>query len=184
MAGATNNRDIFQDPTGKRRFLPIVVVGKIPARENRRLLTIDLDGLKHDRDSIWAAAYQAYLAGEFHVFTSYELEMISGYLSGFTADSPVENRVTEELTRSSAGHIKGRRYTTLSELCRTLDIPLDRQNSMKLSITDALKRAGWTMKQIRVFGKLTRVWLEPERRVSANHESVPSDAISTEWANP
>ena len=184
LAGATNNRDIFQDPTGNRRFLPIVVVGKIPARENRRLLTIDLDGLRRDRDSIWAAAYQAHLEGESHLFTSYELEMISGYLSGFTADSPVEAQVLIELTRSTAGHHHGRRYTTLSEICRGLNIPIDRQNSLKVSITDALKRAGWTMKQIRVFGKLNRVWLEPERTVRANSESVLDGVKPDEWANP
>lgn len=161
LAGATNNRDIFQDPTGNRRFLPIVVVGKIPARENRRLLTIDLDRLRQDRDSIWAAAYQAYLEGESHLFTSYELEMIAGYLSGFTADSPIEAQVLKELTISCAGHHNGRRYTTLSEICRALKVPIESQNNLQRPITDALKRAGWEMKQIRIYEKLTRVWLSP-----------------------
>ena len=65
-----------------------------------------------------------------------------------------------------------------------IGIPIERQNSLRLSITDALKRAGWTMKQIKVYGKLNRVWLEPERQVSANSRSVPDDRTSTNWANP
>lgn len=183
LAGATNNRDIFQDPTGNRRFLPIVVKGKIPSRENRRLLTIDLDRLRRDRDSIWAAAYQAYLEGESHLFTSYELEMIAGYLAGFTADDPVEAQVLIELTRSTAGFHKGQRYTTLSEICKGLSIPIERQNSLQRSITDALKRAGWGMRVIRVFGKNTRVWMEPQRETDES-QSPDDRGEETAWTKP
>lgn len=161
LAGATNNRDIFQDPTGNRRFLPIVVAGKIPSRQDPRLLTIDLDKLKADRDSIWAAAYQAYLDGESWLFTSYELEMIATYIAGFTADSSVEARVEQELIRSTVGHYKGRRFTTLSEICRGLKLPLESQPGLQRAITDTLKRAGWQMKCIKYYGKATRVWLAP-----------------------
>ena len=58
LAGATNSRDFLVDPTGNRRFMPILVNGVVSARENPDLRIIDLDRLKLERDSIWSAAYK------------------------------------------------------------------------------------------------------------------------------
>ena len=82
LCGCANSNDFFVDPTGNRRFIPIPVVGRIPSKENPNIFTIDLDRLKTDRDSIWSAAYQAYLDNPIHTFSSYELSQIKDYLDG------------------------------------------------------------------------------------------------------
>lgn len=161
LVGATNSRDFMQDPTGNRRFMPILARGVVPSLENPGIRIIDLDRLKADRESIWAAAYQAYLAGESWMFTSYELSLMAAFISSFGADSSIEQRVAQELTRTRTGVYRGRSFITLADLFGALKIGLEQQQSMQLAVTDAIKKAGWTMKRIQVYGRTTRVWLAP-----------------------
>lgn len=162
LVGATNNRDFMQDPTGNRRFMPILAKGVVPSPEDKRIRIIDLDRLKADRDSIWAAAYQAYLAGESWMFNSYELSHLSTYISSFGADSSIEQRVAQELTRTRTGVWRGRSFITLSDLFNALKIGLEQQQSLQMAVTDGLKKQGWSMKRIQIYGRTTRVWLAPE----------------------
>lgn len=162
LVGATNNRDFMQDPTGNRRFMPVLAKGVVPSPEDKRIRIIDLDRLKADRDSIWAAAYQAYLGGESWMFNSYELSHLSTYISSFGADSSIEQRVAQELTRTRTGVWRGRSFITLSDLFNALKIGIEQQQSLQMAVTDGLKKQGWSMKRIQIFGRTTRVWLAPE----------------------
>jgi predicted P-loop ATPase len=56
----------FKDPTGARRFWPILCHGMI-----------DLDGLKQVRDQLWAEAVHRYKAGEPHWLETPELEALA-----------------------------------------------------------------------------------------------------------
>lgn len=161
LAGATNTRDFLVDPTGNRRFLPIIVEGKVPSPEDPRIKIIDLDRLQADRDAIWAAAYAAYLAGESWVFSSYELTLVSTYIDGFTHDNPVAPLVARALENHVTGYSGGRRYVLLSEVLQQLGVDVSQFKSVEVHVTDEMKRLGWEPRRVRVMGKITRVWMEP-----------------------
>jgi len=171
LCGATNNVDFLTDPTGNRRFMPIIVEGKVPSPQNPSLKIIDLDRLKRDRDSIWAAAYRAYLDNPVHTFSSFELSHVSSYTASFNKDTPIEEKLVRELEKQRSGHWvdpagNTRSYVILSDVFDWLCIPIDRQG-VTTPITDSLKRLGYTSKKIRVHTALStqatqkRVWLAP-----------------------
>jgi hypothetical protein len=161
IAGATNTKTFLVDPTGNRRFFPIIVNGVVPSPQDHRVRIIDLDRLQRDRDSIWAAAYAAYLAGESWTFNSYELSLIQQYIENFTADSPVAPLVARVLDTHTTGFSKGRRYILLSEVLQQMGLEVAQFKSVEGSVTDELKRLGWEPKRVRILGKVARVWIAP-----------------------
>jgi len=163
LAGATNSSDFLVDPTGNRRFMPIVVTGKVPSKENPRIKIIDLDRLKADRDSIWSAAYQAYLDNPVNNFTSYELSCISEYIDSFTRDNPVDDPLQRELERNNSGYHKGLVYWTLADIFKWMDISIRDQGVMTVPITDALKRSGLKQMRCRIAGRVRRIWVKTEK---------------------
>ena len=162
LAGATNSDDFLVDPTGNRRFMPITVTGKVPSRENPRIRIIDLDRLKADRDSLWAAAYQAYLDNPVHTFSSYELSCISEYVDSYTFDNPLEEPLLRELERNHSGWHMGEVYWTLSDLFKWMEIPLRDHKTMTPTMTDILKRHGYRNKRARVGKRERRIWVGPK----------------------
>lgn len=163
LAGATNSSDFLVDPTGNRRFMPIVVTGKVPSKENPKIKIIDLDRLKADRDAIWSAAYQAYLDNPVHNFTSYELSCISEYVDGFTRDNPVDEPLLRELERNHSGYHKGMVYWALADIFKWMDINIRDQGAMTVPITDALKRSGLRQMRCRIAGRIRRIWVKAEK---------------------
>ena len=160
LAGATNNTDFLCDPTGNRRFMPIIVRGKVPSKENPDLKIIDLDRLKQDRNSIWAAAYKAYLDNPVHVFSSYELSHIADYQDSFTRDSPIDAVVTRALEQNSSGYHGPHKYIVLADLFSWIDINVAQQGQMNIPVTDCLKRLGYKPKRIKRDNKSQRVWIQ------------------------
>jgi hypothetical protein len=158
LCGTANNADFLVDPTGNRRFMPIIVAGKVPSPEDPRIRIIDLDRLKADRDSIWAAAYRAYLDKPEHLFSSYELACINTYMEGFTTDNPTDLRMARLLETRTSGIYQGVNYVTMSDLFLWLDIPLDRQASMQLAVSDSLKRLGHELRRVSIAGQVRRIW--------------------------
>jgi hypothetical protein len=167
LAGATNNRDFLVDPTGNRRFMPIVVKGKIPSRENPDIRVIDLDRLQADRDAIWAAAYQAYLAGRPRLLSSSELSEVESYVEGFTRDSSIAIHVSRALERGITGVHDGRRFILLADVLGAMGIDVKDYGRIQGEVIDSMKQLGWAPKRIRIFGKVTRVWLGPKVETSS-----------------
>lgn len=167
LCGATNSDDFFVDPTGNRRFQPIVVKGKIPSAEDPNTLIIDLDRLKQDRNSIWAAAYQAYMDCPVHTFSSDELLQMKEYQENFCADNPFDGRVRAVLSMKHSGIYQGQSFVTLADLYNWMDIPVDRHKSVQLPITDTLKKMGYKLKRVRIGGSVRRIWLKPAEQQQA-----------------
>ena len=160
MAGAANSDDFFVDPTGNRRFMPIVVAGKVPSPEDPSTMIIDLDRLKRDRDAIWAAAYKAYLDSPVHTFSADEIKQMTEYQENFRSDNPFDGRVRAALAMHQSGIHHGQSYVTLSDIYKWLDIPVDRHNSVRIAISDSLKGLGYQMKRTRIAGEVRRIWVK------------------------
>ena len=162
LCGATNSNDFLIDPTGNRRFMPIPVMGKVPSPQDPAIKMIDLDRLKLDRDSIWAAAYKAYLDGATHTWSSYEIGVMGDYLDGFISDNPIDNRVAKLLELRRSGVYQDTPYVTLTDICEWLEVPITQQYQMRQPLTDSLKRQGWKLRRARVAGKQLRIWIAPK----------------------
>jgi predicted P-loop ATPase len=141
--------------------MPIKAKGVVQNQQDPRIKTIDLDRLKEDRNSIWAAAYQAYLAGESWQFTSYELSQIEQCMEGFSSDSSIEQRVEQELGRLRTGIYQGRSYITLTDLFRALQVDISQQQQLQRAVTDCLKKRGWALERVRMGGPMVRAWFAP-----------------------
>lgn len=161
LAGATNSADFLCDPTGNRRFMPILVEGKVPSPQNPKIKIIDLDRLKQDRGRIWSAAYKAFQSGESNVLTSHELSYINEYADSFTRDNSMEATLEEKLTVNTSGYENGsgKAYYTLKDIFQWLDIPITNHRAMTPEIVDCLKRRGLKKKTIRRNNKQLRVWI-------------------------
>jgi hypothetical protein len=162
LCGATNSDDFFVDPTGNRRFMPIVVAGKVPSPDDPSTLIIDLDRLKRDRDGIWAAAYMAYQDNPVHNFSSDELKQIREYQENFRVDNPFDARIRNTLSMRHSGVHQGRSFVTLSDLYDWLEIPVDRHNSVRISISDTLKSLGYQVKRVRMGAETRRIWIKTD----------------------
>jgi hypothetical protein len=160
LAAAANSDDFLVDPTGNRRFMPIVVSGKVPSPEDPSTMIIDLDRLKRDRDAIWAAAYKAYLDNPVHTFSSDECSQIQDYQENFRSDSPFDGRVRAALAKQHSGIHKGKSYVIMSDLYDWLDIPVDRHVSVRVPLADALKGLGYKVKRCRIAGEARRIWIK------------------------
>lgn len=67
FGGSTNADAYLNDPTGGRRYWPI------------RVVTIDIAGVRRDRDQLWAEAVAAYAAGEhWHLDAEIDVDAIIG----------------------------------------------------------------------------------------------------------
>lgn len=104
FAGTTNSDAYLKDDTGNRRYWPVKVT------------LIDLEGLKVDRDQIWAEAAHYYLQGAEWWPTSDEKEMFE--------EQQDERYVGDAYTSLISAWLVGRNSTTMTEIlgeCLKLD---------------------------------------------------------------
>lgn len=191
LAGATNTAEFLSDPTGNRRFMPLVIEGKVPSKEDPSIKIIDLDRLKEDRDSIWAAAYQAYMDCPKHTFSSFELSHVSETVESFTKDSPLDVRIRQAMDLGYSGRYPetgpvGQKYWLMADLFKQLDVPLAQERSMLIPISDALKRMGLINTRHRLNGRVVRLWLHknPRSEHMINNNSIArtyQDSMSKQW---
>ena len=180
LAGATNSNEFLVDPTGNRRFMPIVVDGKIPSKDDPNIKIIDLDRLKKDRDSIWAAAYKAYLDNPVHTFTSYEISFVSEYMENFQQDSPLEYMVLSKFKEKISGeHVfpdKGlRNYWLMADIFEWLDVHAKEERSMTRQISDALKRRGFYRRRVRKNNRIMNMWVTDDPYYDSNARELSRD---------
>jgi predicted P-loop ATPase len=124
--GTTNRTDYLKDETGNRRFLPV------------RVTQVDIEGLKANRDKLWAEAVHYYRAGE-----NYWLE---GKLSKYAEqqanerfeEDPWIEVINEKLSSSEEVSLRG----AIEECFVGIDAQnITQQMTRRMSV--CLQMAGW-----------------------------------------
>jgi predicted P-loop ATPase len=143
---ATSNiYEPLRDPTGARRFWPVVVG------------IMDLEAFKRDRDQLLAEALQLYREGA------------SWWLSD---EGAIEDAVREQAQRTEqhvwhdavVSYVTGKEYVTVPDVLRdAIKKDLSHQTQAdKMAVSGILQTLGWRLTQRRIDGKRPRVYLNPE----------------------
>jgi predicted P-loop ATPase len=123
-----DDADYLTDPTGNRRWWPV------------RCTQIDLDGLRRERDQLWAEAIARFRNNEaWWPVTDEEKALCEMQQQAREAEDPWDDRLRAALASVTE-------YTTISELLTdTLTIPVPQQGRReRLRVAACLRRLGWT----------------------------------------
>jgi len=153
LIGTTNRNQFLVDSTGNRRFIPLEVGANflIPWRQ-----------MIAERDSLWAAAVQAYRQEQPHEFTAGEIAQISDYIQEFGDPDPWMDKI--------AAYVTIRTEVTAAEvLSKALELdPRSQGRREGRRVADVLQAMGWrrqvTSRKDTVTGKSKsiRIWKRPE----------------------
>lgn len=132
FAGTTNNAEFLRDPTGNRRYWPLLVGSRIDAAK-----------VSAWRDLLWAEAVVAYRAGETWWLDPEEEASLREYQEHFARVDCWESVVVAYLREHAS--------VTVGEVLRALGVPLDRQDPKTESRVKAIiERLGWTLDRSRL----------------------------------
>ena len=144
LAGTSNRSEIFVDPTGNRRFLPIEVpVGfETPWRE-----------LKTFRHRIWATAMRKYDEGVGWELTSGDVATLHAYIQQFNVTDPWEELILK--------YIQAKEETTTSEILMNALSFTPQASSPKDSrrVASVMQQIGWRKMITTRKGRSVRVWV-------------------------
>ncbi len=172
IAATVNEVELIKDETGSRRFW-IIDTNDRP---------IDFERLKEERDGIWAAAVQAYKAGEKYWFDRHELRKLQDANAKFEAFDDWQ------------GIIEG--YLENKEICNTADI-LKACFNLEMSAPDYLRqqrRVSKILTKIRYtkFKQLSTLdanggtirpmfWISPNLKAAIESGEISEDATLLEY---
>lgn len=153
LIGTTNRNQFLVDSTGNRRFVPLEVGSGF---------TIKWKELAEQRDSMWAAAIQAYKNNQSYEFNSGEIAQISEYIQEFGDPDPwTEKVITYVNTRTEV--------TAAEVLTNALELdPRNQSRRESRRIADVLQSMGWrrlvTSRKDPMTGKSksVRIWQRPK----------------------
>jgi Virulence-associated protein E len=141
--GSTNDKNYLMGTTGNRRFWPVAVG------------TIDLDGLKRDKDQLWAEAAVREAASESITLPEDLWGVGKEIQESRRIVHPLEQRLVDEV-----GDRVG--IIAVNDLLATIGISTD--NIYKASaqhgfiIKAAMERLGWKQTRRRINGKMTSIY--------------------------
>ncbi|WP_437767158.1 VapE domain-containing protein [Sorangium sp. So ce281] len=146
----TNDQQYLSDPTGNRRYLPVTCGVTSPK--------IDLDGLRRDRDQLWAEAHARFQQGEQWWPTDEEEKLL--------AIEQDKRRRADTWEPLIAAGLQTRllKETTIEDvLSDILEIKVkDADHSDRIRVSNALKVLGWKLDIRKVNGVTKRVYLGPD----------------------
>ena len=148
LVGTANQQGFLVDPTGSRRFWPILVQGDI-----------QLDILEKWRDQLWAEALNAYHAGVEHWLPRAVETLREEDASRFEAEEPWSTEIDEVVGKLSiAGQSASDGYP-ISDLLIALGVPVvQRTRSAAMKLAGILKAKGWTKEQRMIDGNRNWRW--------------------------
>ena len=152
LIGTTNRNQFLVDSTGNRRFVPLEIGGgfQIPWKQ-----------LVDERDSMWAAAVQAYRNGESYEFDAGEIAAIAEYIQEFGDPDPWMDKISTYVTI--------RNEVSAAEVL-TNALELDPRNQGRREarrVADVLQAMGWrrlvtSRKDANGKSKSIRIWQRPK----------------------
>ncbi len=152
LIGTTNRNQFLVDSTGNRRFVPLEIGGgfQIPWKQ-----------LVDERDSLWAAAVEAYRSGVGYEFNSGEIAAISEYIQEFGDPDPWMEKVSH--------YVSIKPEVTAAEVL-TNALELDPRNQGRREarrVADVLQSLGWrrlvtSRKDANGKSKSVRIWQRPK----------------------
>jgi predicted P-loop ATPase len=149
FVGTTNSGTYLRDSTGNRRYLPIATN------------SIDLEGLRRDRDQLWAEAGSLETTGESLVLPTSLWSAAAERQSDRLVDDPWLDRIRSYLAQKP----DCTRYSSQVLLEFALEVPCSRQNQNEAKrLAMLMAKLGWQHKANVRFGKLT-VWEPEESRI-------------------
>jgi predicted P-loop ATPase len=147
---STNKSEFLADPTGDRRYWVVEV------NQN-----IDIEGLRRDRDLIWAAALDAYESGEKWWLEGDEMKTHAAANEVWRDDDPWGEPILSKI--GLVIHCQGSiEYVRIQEIMdNILNIPLERQDKRTRNrIGATLQANGFTLKSTNIGGKKAKVWVK------------------------
>lgn len=138
--GTVNTREYLRDETGNRRFLPV------------KTSKIDIDGIKRDKDQLWAEADHLHKSGCEHWISDQELLRDA-------EEEQSQRFVTDAWEDVVAAYLSGcGGSTSVGEILQeAMQIPVeDHSQQQQNRISRILKHVGWERYQATVNGR--RVW--------------------------
>lgn len=137
--GTTNADDFLTDSTGARRYWP-VQVGRL-----------DAEGLRRDRDQLWAEAVRMFNDGEQWHLDENERKAASEAASHFTRSDPWEAAVKDAVGL--------RREVTVAEVMKEMGLAVERQDYGAANrVGDVLRGMGWSKKRVSTSVGWSTVW--------------------------
>lgn len=154
--GTANNSDWQKDETGGRRYMPVWVGD------------VDIDGVLSVRDQLWAEAVHRFNAGEpwWVLPEGAEDAQEERYVEDVWAE-PVLHYLQGKPGTSGQLGVGPRKKVTISELLTyALDMDVKKQDrSAQTRMGNLMRRLGWTARQRRVGGGVTKIreYFPPEK---------------------
>ena len=152
MIGTTNRNQFLVDSTGNRRFVPLEIASgfQIPWKQ-----------LIEERDSLWAAAVEAYRSGVGYEFNSGEIAAIAEYIQEFGDPDPWVDKI--------AAYVVTKPEVTAAEVL-THALELDPRNQSRREgrrVADVLQTMGWrrlvtSRRDANGKKKSIRIWQRPK----------------------
>ena len=152
MIGTTNRNQFLVDSTGNRRFVPLEIGANF---------LIPWQQLTEERDSLWAAAIQAYRDGQPYEFNSGEIAQIAEYIQEFGDPDPWSEKISTYCSVKEE-------VTAAEILTQALDLdPRQQGRRESRRVADVLQTLGWrrlnTSRKDPVTKKIksVRLWIRP-----------------------
>jgi predicted P-loop ATPase len=158
LAATTNRSRYLRDDSGDRRFWTIACTGVIDTGQSHLPLMLDIDGLRQERDQLWAEAAVREAQGEaIHLPPEIEAPARIEQAKRFDADD--RQQLLEDLLEDKNG------FVPTHELYKAIGVT-DIENKhpgLTKIITAAMSRLSWTRDRQRVGtpSKQVRGWLSP-----------------------
>jgi hypothetical protein len=150
IVGTTNENEPLSDPTGNRRYWPIRITGEIY-----------LDGVRAQRDQLWAEAVAAFDAGERWWLEADEDAVLDRTRQAYEQRDPWEDLITEIVHEKSG--------ITTNWILEQLHVDMkdrNRGHQMRVAAVMGSARLGYVKRKPVVDGRRAWVWVkdQPEQR--------------------